>query len=68
MFRILAMLMLAGCSAPQGLEGVAGSNGTGCSVKQLSNGAIISCGNTNAIILNGRDFTPPGLAKKEISE
>lgn len=42
-------------SLTNGLQGATGTNGTDCSVQQLSNGARISCGQQIAYVYDGED-------------
>lgn len=49
-----------GNTGPQGApgtNGTNGSNGTSCTVSQANNGALITCGNTSIVVLNGVDGT-----------
>lgn len=42
-----------GETGPSGLDGKNGLDGVNCNVEQLSNGAMITCGDTKAVVLNG---------------
>lgn len=44
-----------GAAGPAGANGVNGTDGTSCSVTQVSNGAVILCGTSSAVIFNGTD-------------
>lgn len=46
-----------GPAGMQGPAGETGNSGTSCSVSSVSNGAVITCGNTSAVVLNGVDGT-----------
>lgn len=61
---ILALTLAACARGPKGDQGAAGfsgadgqngSDGVSCSVEQLSNGALVTCGDSQAVILNGLD-------------
>lgn len=40
---------------PPGPQGPAGKDGNSCSIEKLENGAVITCGGTSVVILNGED-------------
>jgi hypothetical protein len=44
-----------GAQGPQGIQGIQGIAGTSCEVEQLSNGAMITCADSKAVVLNGVD-------------
>jgi hypothetical protein len=45
----------AGQPGLDGKDGSDGADGVGCSVQNVSNGALITCGTTTAVVLNGID-------------
>lgn len=47
------------CQGQAGTNGQNGVDGQSCEVTQVSNGAIIECGSSQAVVLNGKDGISP---------
>jgi hypothetical protein len=58
LFLSIMVLFTIGC-AEDGKDGRNGVDGRNCIVTQLTNGAEIQCGGSNAIVLNGTDGIVP---------
>jgi len=52
---LLSLVGANGIPGSQGNTGQNGNNGVSCGVTQLANGALITCGISSAVVLNGSD-------------
>lgn len=66
---LLALLLFTGCGASPNamvIQGRDGKDGDSCTVAPVSNGAIITCGASTSLILNGEDAPPTAYTVVDI--
>lgn len=54
---LISALVLTACAedGDRGPRGRTGSPGAGCTIESVSNGALVTCGTSNVVILHGED-------------